>query len=116
MDWAAKLLGLSPSFYNSSEVGGGVVQTSASDSALVAVVAARSRYQRAHPESKVEDMVLYVTTQTHSLGSKAGAVLGLQVRAIHVKEEDEFALRGDALRAALEEDQKAGKKPFILSE
>lgn len=26
MDWAAQLLGLSPEFYNSSGVGGGVIQ------------------------------------------------------------------------------------------
>lgn len=26
MDWAAKMLGLDPAFYNTSEVGGGVIQ------------------------------------------------------------------------------------------
>ncbi|KAJ2916332.1 hypothetical protein MD484_g4111, partial [Candolleomyces efflorescens] len=132
MDWAAKLLGLSPAFYNSSEVGGGVIQVSfplhksgcaftvfyskvsASDSVLVAVVAARSRFQRDHPDAKVEDMVIYATSQTHSLAQKAALVLSLQLRTIEVRSEDRYALRGDSLRAALEDDASLGRKPFIL--
>lgn len=133
MDWAAKLLGLSPAFYNSSEVGGGVIQvrlrygfdealltplhskTSASDSVLVAVVAARSRFQRERPDAKVDDMIIYATTQTHSLAKKAALVLNLQIRAIEVTPEDQFALRGSSLLAALEADATLGRKPFILS-
>ena len=80
----------------------------------MAIVAARSLYQREHPDTKLEDLVIYTTTQTHSLGSKAGLVLGLQVRAIDVTYDDQFALRGKALRDALEEDAKIGRKPFVL--
>ncbi|KAF8971067.1 pyridoxal phosphate-dependent transferase [Flammula alnicola] len=114
MDWAANLLGLSPAFTNASGVGGGSIQTTASDSAMVAVVAARSLYQRDHPHAKMEDLVIYTTTQTHSLGAKAALVLGLKVRALDVKLEDQFSLRGDVLRDALEEDARIGRKPFIL--
>lgn len=115
MDWAAKLLGLSPDFYNSSGVGGGCIQTTASDSVLVAVVAARSLYQRNHPDTKMEDLVIYTTTQTHSLGAKAALILGLHVRTLEVTAEDRFALRGEGLRNALQEDERVGRKPFILS-
>ncbi|KAF8070404.1 pyridoxal phosphate-dependent transferase [Lyophyllum atratum] len=114
MDWACRLLGLSPEFLNSSGIGGGALQNTASDSALIAVVAARSRYQRDYPEVKMEDLVIYTTTQTHSLGLKAGLVLGLSVRVLQVKLEDQFSLRGETLRDAMEEDEKLGKKPFIL--
>ncbi|KAF8629833.1 hypothetical protein AX15_003200 [Amanita polypyramis BW_CC] len=114
MDWAAQLLGLSPAFLNSSGVGGGVIQSTASESSLVATVAARSRYQREHPNCKAEDLVIYTTTQTHSLGMKAGLVLGLNVRALEVREKDQFALKGETLRTALMEDERAGLKPFIL--
>ncbi|KDQ51421.1 hypothetical protein JAAARDRAFT_163582 [Jaapia argillacea MUCL 33604] len=114
MDWGAKLLGLSPAFYNTSGVGGGVIMTTASDSALTVIVAARSRYTRLFPEVKAEQLILYVTTQTHSLGVKAGLVLGLKVRAIDVKAEDNFALRGEVLRKALEEDTEKGLKPFVF--
>lgn len=114
MDWMAQLLGLDESFYNISEVGGGVIQTSASDSVLVATVAARSRYIREHPQVAMENLVLYTTTQTHSLGKKAGLILGLKVRALGVTAQDDFALRGDTLKVALEEDTNAGFHPFIL--
>jgi hypothetical protein len=59
---------------------------------------------------------VYTTTQTHSLGAKAALILGLSVRAIAVDPGDAFALRGSALKAALEEDASAGKKPFVLSQ
>lgn len=114
MDWAAKMLGLDSNFHNNENVGGGVIQTAASDSAIVAVVAARSRYTKQHPGVPSEKLLIYTTTQTHSLGAKAGLVLGLHVRALEVTAEDNFALRGDTLRRALEEDRAAGLHPFIL--
>lgn len=63
----------------------------------------------------MEDLVIYTTTQTHSLGLKAGLVLGLSVRILEVRSEDNFALRGATLQAALDDDEQQGKKPFILS-
>jgi aromatic-L-amino-acid decarboxylase len=118
MDWSAQLLGLGPAFHNTSGIGGGALQTTASDSALIATVAARERFLAlpAHTQSppSLDSLVLYVTTQTHSLGLKAGRVLGLRVRALEVRSEDQYALRGDVLREALEEDKKAGRCPFLL--
>ena len=73
-------------------------------------------YMRQHPDTKLEDLVIYTTTQTHSLGSKAALVLGLAARSLEVTAEDNYRLRGDTLRKALEEDHRTGKKPFILSE
>lgn len=89
-------------------------QTTASDSALTSVVAARSLYQRNFPDVQTESLVIYTTTQTHSLGAKTGLILGLKVRAIEVKLEDQLSLRGPALRKALEEDIGKGLHPFIL--
>ncbi|KAH7883152.1 pyridoxal phosphate-dependent transferase [Phlebopus sp. FC_14] len=114
MDWAANLFGLDKTFYNASEIGGGVIQTTASDSALVAVVAARSRYLRQNPGVSSDKLVLYTTTQTHSLGKKAGLILGVNVRALEVTSQDDFALRGERLRQAIAEDASAGLHPFIL--
>ncbi|KZT04883.1 uncharacterized protein LAESUDRAFT_760636 [Laetiporus sulphureus 93-53] len=114
MDWSAKLLGLGNQFLNSSGTGGGVIQTTSSDSALVVTVAARSLYTRNHPGTPLEDLVMYVTSQTHSLGVKASLVLGLECRIVDVRAEDNYALRGDTLRAALEEDKAKGKRPFLL--
>ena len=70
---------------------------------------------REHPDVPAEKLVLYTTTQTHSLGKKAGLVLGLKVRALEVTAEDNYALRGVTLNRALEEDASAGLHPFMLS-
>ena len=80
----------------------------------MAIVAARTRYLKDHLDTKFEDLIIYTTSQTHSLGAKGGVVLGLQVRVIDVAHDDQFALRGKSLRDALEEDARIGRKPFIL--
>ncbi|KIJ40178.1 hypothetical protein M422DRAFT_210014 [Sphaerobolus stellatus SS14] len=114
MDWAAKLFGLSDAFLNTSGVGGGVLQTTASESGLTAVVAARARYLTTHPDVPLEKLVLYVTTQTHSLGNKAALILGLQYRTLDVTVDDNYGLRAKSFKQALEEDKAAGKHPFML--
>ena len=90
-------------------------QTTASDSALTAAVAARSRYTKTHPGVPLDKLVIYGTSQTHSLGAKAALILGLQFRAIEVYAKDDYALRGESLVGALEEDRKDGKHPFVVS-
>ncbi|KAK0550248.1 hypothetical protein OC846_003728 [Tilletia horrida] len=59
-------------------------------------------------------LVLYATTQTHSIACKVASLLGLAFRALEVRAEDAYALRGHTLKAALEEDTKAGRVPFML--
>lgn len=83
---------------------------------MTAIVAARSRYIRAHPDVSLDSLVIYGSTQTHSLGVKAGLVLGLQFRAIEVFAEDGYSLRGGSLISAIEEDRKRGRHPFVISE
>jgi aromatic-L-amino-acid decarboxylase len=90
-------------------------QGSASESALVACVAARERFLRLHPNTPASELVVLATTQTHSLGAKAALILGLGFHAIDTCEEDHWALRGQALEAELAKLEAAGKKPFILS-
>src|SRR5207247_553675 len=47
MDWMGGMIGLPDSFLTTSSNGGGVIQGTASESALVAMVAARDRAARA---------------------------------------------------------------------
>ena len=91
------------------------MKPTASDSCLTAVVAARARYTTLHPDVPLENLVIYGTTMTHSLGSKAALILGLKFRALQVTKEDAYGLRGETLKEALEEDKQAGKAPFIFS-
>lgn len=59
-------------------------------------------------------LVMYGTTQTHSIGAKAAIVLGLNFRAIEVTAKDAYSLRGEKLEAALKEDTEKGLIPFML--
>ncbi|KAI5475280.1 glycoside hydrolase family 13 protein [Pseudohyphozyma bogoriensis] len=114
MDWTAKLFGLDASFHNASNVGGGIIMGSASESCLTVCIAARERVLRMFPDTPAEKLVIFGTTQTHSLGAKAALILGLKFRAIETKAEDLWALRGEALRSALEQAKEEGLVPFAL--
>lgn len=118
MDWAADLFGLAPIFKLTSGKGGGggVIQATACDSVLVAAISARSQLLAVNPTISLDDMVIYVSSQTHSLGVKAARILGMRVKVLQVTEEDEYALRGETVRAAYEEDRAAGRWPFFISE
>jgi len=87
----------------------------ATDCVILAIVAARSRYQRLYPDVPTEKLVVYVTTQTHSLGLKAGLILGLPVSTIPVRAEDNYSLRGQDLREVIEMDKAEGKHPILIS-
>ena len=137
LDWMARMFGLSPDFLNTSPVGGGIILGTASEVAITVAVAARER-ALAHMEgdgsgtstppgegasmsdvaawrgSATSKLVMYGTTQTHSIGAKAATILGLSFRAIEVSAEDGYSLRGDQLEAALEQDIARGLTPFML--
>jgi len=115
IDWAAALLGLDDAFHIKSGKGGGAIQGTASDSALLAGIAARIRFQTSHPDIPVDKLMVYVSSETHSLGVKTAMLLGLKCRKLPVLAEDDFCLRGNTLKAAYEEDRAAGLWPFILS-
>ena len=116
IDWAATLFGLDDVFHMKSGKGGGVIQATASDSALLACIAARIRFQTAHPDVPMEKLVLYISSQTHSLGVKTAVLLGLQCRTLPVLAQDDYSLRGSTFRVAYQEDRAAGLWPFCLSE
>ena len=80
----------------------------------MAIVAARSRYQRLYPDVPTDKLVIYVTTQTHSLGLKAGLVLGLSVCTIPVRAEDNYSLRGEDFQEVIERDKAEGKHPILI--
>lgn len=121
LDWVAKLLYLDPSFYNASGIGGGIILGSASESLLTVAVAARERaIGILQKEAMIRDelvakFVILGTDQTHSLGAKAGLILGLPFRAIPTRKEDNWSLRGADLNAVLEEEKLNGRIPFMLS-
>ncbi|KAM7206879.1 aromatic-L-amino-acid decarboxylase [Naviculisporaceae sp. PSN 640] len=129
LDWLAKLLGLPECYLSTGPTrGGGVIQGSASEAVLTAMVAARDKYLLetipadlegearedaiAHKRSK---MVALATNMTHSSTKKAAIILGVRFKTIPVSEEANYALTAPVLAAALEECLAKGLEPFFLT-
>ncbi|KXX80251.1 Aromatic-L-amino-acid decarboxylase [Madurella mycetomatis] len=126
LDWLAKILGLPACFLSTGPTrGGGVIQGSASEAILTAMVAARDKYLReTAPEGTLSDdefaikrsrMVALATTATHSSAKKAALILGVRFRAIPVHEKDNYALTASALASALAECRAQNLEPFFLA-
>lgn len=111
LDWLVELCGL-PGRFRSDGPGGGVIQGSASEATLCAVLAARAR---AGGPAEHHRLVGYASSQAHSSVDKAFAVAGLapdQLR--HVPVDDRYALEADALAEMVAEDVAAGRRPFFV--
>ncbi len=107
-----ELLGL-PDRFRSTGTGGGVLEDSASSATLCAVVAARERARRAG--AALGDLCAYTSTQAHSSFEKGVRIAGLDATRLRpIEVDDQFALRPDALRAAIAEDRAAGRVPFFV--
>ncbi|KAL2159900.1 hypothetical protein VTH06DRAFT_2033 [Thermothelomyces fergusii] len=130
LDWLGRALGLPACYLSTGPTrGGGVIQGSASESVLVAMVAARDKYLRETvPESGLAEeereelvmrkrsrMVALATTLTHSSVRKAAMILGIRFRAIPVGKADGYRLRKETLAAALADCRAQGLEPFFLA-
>lgn len=116
LDWLVDALDL-PHAFRSTGSGGGVIQDAASSAALCAVLAARERATGCQSDrlGTAGTLTAYTSTQAHSSIEKAIRVAGLgkdNLRLIEV--DDRFALRPDALRAAIVADRAAGKRPAFV--
>ncbi len=117
LDWMAELIGLPERFRSTSPAGGGVIQGTASESTLIAMLAARRRALGRAPGA---ELVAYASTQAHSSVVKAAMIAGLahspedrrHLRLIGV--DGSFAMRPDLLAAAMRDDAAAGRVPFYV--
>ena len=114
MDWLGKMLCLPEHFLFSSEgPGGGVIQGTASEATLVALLSARARavaeYMDAHPEEEVPHwglfsrLVAYGSMQAHSSVERADLLAGVRMRPL--ESDADFSLRGETVKAAAKEDR-----------
>lgn len=116
LDWLVEMLALPPAF-RSGSTGGGVIQDSASSAALSALVAARERATGLESDRRGCDgrLVAYASTQTHSSIEKAVRIAGLGKENLRLIDVDaRFAMRPEALAAALAADRAAGKVPCFV--
>ncbi|MBC7835024.1 MAG: aspartate aminotransferase family protein [Phycisphaerales bacterium] len=120
LDWMAALLDLPAKFRWSggNGNGGGCIQGTASESTLIAMLAARHRAVARGADPS--ELVAYTSTQAHSSVIKAAMIAGLarapddhsHLRLLDV--DDTFALRPDLFSEAIEHDVAAGLTPFYI--
>jgi aromatic-L-amino-acid decarboxylase len=118
LDWLAELLDLPPRF-RSDGPGGGVIQHTASDAALVALLAALQRASGGRTEREgvaAGRFAVYTSGQTHSSVEKACRIAGLGAQALRKVdvEPHTLAARPDHLHALIAADQAAGVVPTLV--
>lgn len=119
VDWLAKLLDLPKFFLNSSDGrGGGLLQGSASESMLVAILAAREqaveRLKIEHPDLSESDirgkLVMYTSDQSNSCVEKTSRLAAVAIRLLPT--DNDLELQGKTLKDAMDDDINNGKFPF----
>ncbi|KAF1815661.1 hypothetical protein P152DRAFT_455380 [Eremomyces bilateralis CBS 781.70] len=139
MDWVGQALGM-PECFLSSGGGGGVIQGSASEAVVIALVTARERILRQRAgeppggmdprtdedwaaeearEDKLGDirskLVALGSECAHSATAKAARIAGTRYRSVPVSRNNDFAMTGADLKAALEHTKSAGLVPYYLT-
>jgi aromatic-L-amino-acid/L-tryptophan decarboxylase len=115
-DWMAELLDL-PSRFRSDGPGGGVIQGTASEATLCAILAARERATegRANQAGTAGRLVAYATAHTHSATEKGLKIAGVGRDNLRLVATDAaFGMRPDALSEAIAADRAAGLVPFFV--
>lgn len=121
LDQLAGILGI-PGEYLSKGNGGGVIQQSASDATIVAMVAARQRALRIareklgdkYDENEVlSKLVCYVGEEAHSCHKKGAMVLKLRMKVLPT--DNHRRLLGSTLEAAIKDDLETGLIPTFLA-
>jgi aromatic-L-amino-acid decarboxylase len=116
LDWLVAMLGL-PDKFLSSNTGGGVIQDTASSSALCAMLAARERATGYTTNFRGNEgkLVAYTSTQAHSSLEKAAMIAGIGLDNLRLLEvDDNLAIQSHALKLQVEADVKAGLLPFFV--
>jgi aromatic-L-amino-acid decarboxylase len=118
LDWLAELLDL-PTQFRSTGPGGGVIQHTASDAALVALLAALHRVSGGATEHQgvaAGRYAVYTSNQTHSSVEKACRIAGLGADALRKIDVDPatLAARPDHLRELIDTDRAAGITPALI--
>uniref|UniRef100_A0A8C4XNY3 Histidine decarboxylase n=1 Tax=Falco tinnunculus TaxID=100819 RepID=A0A8C4XNY3_FALTI len=122
MDWLAKMLGLPEKFlhHHPDSVGGGVLQSTVSESTLVALLAARKNkileMKLSEPDTDESSLnsrlIAYASDQAHSSVEKAGLISLVKMKFLPVDEN--FSLRGETLKKAIAEDRRKGLVPVFV--
>ena len=112
-DWLRQMVALSPAWE-------GVIQDTASTCTLLALISARERVTdyalvRGGLQAEPHALVIYTSAHAHSSVDKAALLAGFGRDNIrHVACDQRYAMRPDALAAAIAEDRAAGRVPCAV--
>jgi len=110
LDWLVDLLGL-PAHWKTTDRGGGVINSSTSDSTHLVLAVAR---HRAADRGPAEDMVAYASNQAHSSIERGARLAGYgQVRLIGV--DDRYGMDHAQLRRQIAADRSSGLIPVAVT-
>jgi len=117
LDWMQELLDLPDRFRSTSATGGGVIQGTASEATLVAILSARWQATdgAVNHDGDTTRLVAYATSQAHSSIEKGLRIAGIGTERTRIVPHDEtFAMRPDALAEMIAADRAAGLVPFFV--
>jgi len=115
LDWLAKFLHLPSKFLSNSQgPGGGVIQGSAGESAIVVLLAAAKKAEKENAGLERSRMVVYAADQAHAIIMKACMVLGLEHHIVQTKAGDNWALQAVDVQTAIDEDIANGRHPIAI--
>lgn len=109
LGWLRQWLGLADGWF-------GIIYDTASISTMHAIAAAREKmFPGVRVEGGLRDAVLYTSEHAHSSVEKGAITLGAGQRNVRkIGVDAAFRMRPELLAAAIEEDRRAGLKPFCV--
>lgn len=122
LDWIARAVALPERFLSTAPNppgGGGVIQSTASESTLVAMLAARQRARAADPADRREPVV-YCSAQAHSSVVKAAMIAGIadgpgdDLHARRIETDASCAMIPDALETHIRRDLAEARRPLYI--
>ncbi|KAF2368857.1 Pyridoxal phosphate-dependent decarboxylase [Trinorchestia longiramus] len=122
VDWLGQMVGLPETFlsFPESSIGGGVIQSSASECVFVSLLAARAHKIRelkiSHPEEDegvlLSKLIAYCSKEAHSCVEKAAMMAFTKLRIL--EPDANQSLRGDTLADQMARDKEMGLIPFYV--
>uniref|UniRef100_A0A8C5FFW7 Aromatic-L-amino-acid decarboxylase n=1 Tax=Gadus morhua TaxID=8049 RepID=A0A8C5FFW7_GADMO len=121
LDWLGKMLQLPEDFLSETQgQGGGVIQGTASEATLMALLSARLKtvkcVQESDPQRSEADiiskLIAYTSEEAHSSVEKASIIGGVVIRMVPTDEH--FSVRAETLEKMVAEDKATGYIPFFF--
>ena len=117
LDWMQELLGLPDRFRSTSAHGGGVIQGTASEATLVAVLSARWRATAGavNTDGDTTRLVAYASSEAHSSVEKGLRIAGIGSERLRtVPHDGSYAMVPHELDRMMAADRAAGRVPFFV--